>query len=520
MRMPLLRFGLVAICAGAAIAMQVATPITENPIPEPITKRGLTVEVRDVARLPDTRGLRPADQDVTPAGWARVSYVRDLPDGRRFVNDSRGFLYLLDRNNQPTVYADVGSIFPFAVYNRLESGFIAFAFHPEFARNGLFYTVHGERAPGNPAVPNFIPPGFTAKDVTYHNVITEWRATSPAANKFDGSRRELLRVAHIVQNLTHPMGSAEFNPTAKPGSPDYGLLYTTGSDLGFSNGGGPHQRNPGQTQRLDSVIGAILRIDPRSPSVSGGVKGLGDYTIPATNTFAADNDPKTLGEIYAYGFRNTHRLSWDSTDGTMFGSDIGMNHIEEINIVRNGGNYGWMKREGIWENGMIRPGGALNQLFPLPADILRGERKDEFVYPVAMYDHSEGQAITGGFAYYGRIAALRGKFVFGDVVRGRVFVADVAAMKKADDGIPQTLAPVEEVQLAIRDGSGNRTYVTFRELVEAANGATAARADLHIARTADGELLLTSRQDGTIRMLVPDAIGATRSIAPRREFDY
>ena len=93
------------------------------------------------------------------------------------------------------------------------------------------------------------------------------------------------------------------------------------------------------------------------------MKGLGDYTIPMANKFAADGDPKTLGEIYAYGFRNAHRLSWD-TDGTMFASDIGMNQIEEINIVRNGENYGWMKREGYWENGRWR-GGELNELFPL-----------------------------------------------------------------------------------------------------------------------------------------------------------
>jgi hypothetical protein len=54
-----------------------------------------------------------------------------------------------------------------------------------------------------------------------------------------------------------------------------------------------------------------------------------------------------------------------------------------------------------------------------------------------MYDHTQGQAVTGGFAYRGRIAALRRKFVFGDIVRGRVFAADVAAMKQADDGIPR-----------------------------------------------------------------------------------
>ena len=66
-----------------------------DPIAARIEKRGLMVEIRDVARLPMTRGMRPPDQDVNPAGWARVSFVRELSDGRRFANDSRGFLYLL-----------------------------------------------------------------------------------------------------------------------------------------------------------------------------------------------------------------------------------------------------------------------------------------------------------------------------------------------------------------------------------------------------------------------------------------
>jgi hypothetical protein len=500
----------VALFAAVAIHAQIT-----NPIPDPIVKRGLSVQLKDVVRLPDTRRLRPADQDVVPAGWARVSFVRDLPDGRRFANDSRGFLYLLDSNNRTSVYANVGDAFPLSVYNRLESGFIGFDFHPDFARNGLFYTVHAESVVGNPATPNFIPPGFTAADVNFHDIITEWHATNPAANTFAGTRRELLRVGHIVTTLTHPFGDVEFNPTAKPGSPDYGLLYTSGSDLGFSNGGGPHAKNPSQTQRLDTLLSAILRIDPRSPSQSKGTKGLGDYTIPAINKFAADGDPKTFGEIYAYGFRNAHRLSWDLTDGTMFASDIGMNNIEEINIVHEGNNYGWMKREGIFENGVTRPGGALDQLFALPAEILNGKAKDEFTYPVAMYSHRDGQAVSGGFAYYGRIPALRGKFVFGDVVRGRLFVAELAAMKKADDGIPQTVAPIEEVQLYVRETSGRRIDVTFRELIEATNGATAARADLHLGHSRDGELFMTSRQDGMIRMLVPDSGGPPPSAAQR-----
>ena len=483
----------------AATALQAQLPAH---MPAPVEKRGLVVEIRDLTRLADTRAMRPPEQDTNPAGWARVSYVRDLPDGRRFVNDSRGYLYLLDADGRPTVYADVASAFPFAIYNRLESGFIGFVFHPEFAANGLWYTVHGERASGNPATPDFIPPGFGVSDVTYHNVITEWHTAAPAANVFTGTRRELLRVAHVVANLTHPMGAVEFNPTAKPGSPDYGLLYTSGSDLGFSNGGGPHANNPAQTQRLDSVITAILRIDPRRPSQGKGTKGLGDYTIPPANPFAADGDPKTLGEIYAYGFRNAHRLSWDA-DGTMFAADIGMNHIEEINIVKPGANYGWMKREGYFENGITRPGGALNQLFALPADVLDGRRPDGFTYPVAIYAHSDGQAVSGGVAYHGRIAALQGKFVFGDIVRGRLFAADLAALKQADDGIPSTVAPVEEIQLVVRGAGGHRVHVSLRELVERTRGATMARADLHLGESRDGEIFVTSRQDGVVRMLVP-----------------
>jgi len=339
--------------------------------------------------------------------------------------------------------------------------------------------------------------------VTYHNIITEWHATNPGADVFAGTRRELLREAHVVANLTHPLSAVEFNPTAKPGDEDYGLLYISGSDHGFSNGGGPNQSNPAQTQRLNSIMTAILRIDPRSPSVTGGVKGLGDYTIPMANKFAADGDPHTLGEIYAYGFRNAHRVSWD-TDGTMFANDIGMHQIEEINIVRNGENYGWMRREGYWEAGRWR-GGELNELFPLPAEILDGRQKDGFTYPVAIYDHDEGRAITGGFAYHGRIDALRGKYVFGDINNGRVFAADLAALKKADDGIPQTVAPIEEVQLFERDAGGNRVNVSLQELINRKMSSKIARADLFISQTRDGELLITSRQDGTIRMLVPDA---------------
>src|SRR6187399_1254869 len=180
MRTPM-RF-VIALLLALWTAGTIAAQITSNPLPAPIVKKGIAVEIKDLVRLPDTRGFRAADQDVAPTAWARVSYVRDLPDGRRFANDSRGVLYLFDASNRPAPYANVGTAFPLAIYNRLESGFIGFDFHPEFAKNGLFYTVHGERAMGNPARLNFIPPAYTQADVTYHTAITEWHETNPAAN--------------------------------------------------------------------------------------------------------------------------------------------------------------------------------------------------------------------------------------------------------------------------------------------------------------------------------------------------
>jgi hypothetical protein len=495
---------LFVVLVFTVLAVQPVDAQVADPVPAPVEKQGLEVQIQDVVRLPGTRGLIPLEQDVAPAGWARVSFVHELPDGRRFANDQRGFLYLLDGGEEPAVYTDFSAAFPLTIYSRLQSGFIGFAFHPEFAENGLFYTAHGERAFANPRAPDFIPPGFSDADVSFHSVITEWRANDPGASTFDGTRRELLRVAHVTEVLFHPFGYVGFNPTSEPGDPDYGLMYTSGSDLGFSNAGGPNAQNPGQTQRLDSVVTAILRIDPRSPSATNGVKGLGDYTIPADNPFANDGDPDTLGEIYAYGFRNAHRLSWDLSDGTMFAADIGMSHIEEINIVHPGRNYGWMHREGHWENGIIRPDGALTQLFELPMDVLDGRTEDEFTYPVAMYDHNDGVAISGGFAYHGRIEVLRGKFIFGDLQRGRLFASDLAALKAADDGIPNTVAPIEEIQLYTRDAGGNRVLVTLRELIERTNGERPTRADMHLNRSAEGEIFVTTRQDGMIRMLLPD----------------
>jgi hypothetical protein len=164
----------------------------------------------------------------------------------------------------------------------------------------------------------------------------------------------------------------------------------------------------------------------------------------------------------------------------------------------------------------------LDDVFPLPMEILNGIKKDGYTYPVVVYDHGEGVAISAGFPYHGRISALRGKFVFGDVNRGRLFASDLAAMKAADDGIPQTVAPVEEIQLYVRDAGGTKRNVTLKDLVEKTQGASVMRVDLHLSRTRDGEIFVTSRQDGTIRMLVPDggAVQTKTSTLPTFEVDH
>ncbi|HSG66812.1 MAG TPA: hypothetical protein VLD39_17520, partial [Gammaproteobacteria bacterium] len=95
----------------------------------------------------------------------------------------------------------------------------------------------------------------------------------------------------------------------------------------------------------------------------------------------------------------------------------------------------------------------------------------------------------------------------GDIQRGRLFAADVDALKAADDGIPRTVAPVEEIQLYVNDrATGRRLDVTLWELVEQALGRSVERADLHLSESRDGEIFVTSRQDGWIRMLVRDGV--------------
>ena len=203
------------------------------------------------------------------------------------------------------------------------------------------------------------------------------------------------------------------------------------------------------------------------------------------------DDGNALDEIWAYGLRHPQHYSWDS-DGRMFILDIGQDQIEEVNIGTAGGNYGWRLREGTFATAYgvttsDRPGGVYQ----------RGTDSRTYVYPVAQYDHDEGFAIGSGFVYRGRdIAALVGKFVFTDLVRGRLFYIDTDALTA---GSPTT---IYEIPVTV-DGTG-------QSLVDAAGFTNTnsshlphnRRVDLRVSVDGRGEMYLLSKGDGWIRRLV------------------
>jgi hypothetical protein len=273
------------------------------------------------------------------------------------------------------------------------------------------------------------------------------------------------------------------------------LLYISNGDYGSALRGQPQQ-----LQRLDTVYGALLRISPR---VGNGAPYT--YGIPASNPFASDGDPATLGEIYAYGFRNAHRLTWSRTGwGGPFISELGEHNLEEVDVLAAGANYGWPVREG---NRAIDPQ-DMTAVFALPAN----DASFGFTYPVAQYDHEEGDAIAGGLLVEGDVemaSRLHGAFVFGDIVNGRVFYSYASALADADDGNPATTAFVYELTL-LRAG----VPTTLLDVVSAAVGnPSLSRTDLRFATDLAGNLYITTKQDGWVRRLLPAPVGAIPALS-------
>ena len=395
----------------------VAKPGLSDPIPPPIPAGQITVGLQTVAM-----GL------VSPVAGAFAPGISN----RLFVADQIGKIWAVKIGagaGSKTLFADLshlvvrlGDILPGSSYD--ERGLLGLAFHPDYAENGLVYTYLTEswRRPADfstqPGLRRNCDAWLPFSPRPCQNVVIEWRVRDPKDPNTTidmSSRREVMRIDKPQFN--HNAGALAFGPD--------GMLYISVGDGGFANDQAPGHVRGGNAQSLapGNVLGKILRIDPR-----GNNSANGRYGIPRDNPFVGR---RGADEIFAYGFRNPYRMSFDQNTGLLWVGDVGQNDIEEVDIVRAGGNYGWHVNEGTFSfhtgSGFNPEGGFVSANTPrMPPNLID---------PVAEYDHTaptgsveQGEAIVGGFVYRGsKVPELAGKYVFGDYSRvfgkaqGRLF---------------------------------------------------------------------------------------------------
>jgi len=444
-----------------------------DPIPTKIAKGKIVVGVVGFLQLPRTQDVN--GEGAHPA-FARLQYLLPVRDGsgRLVINDTRGILYVTDRAGaQLQVYLDLRQQavgFSDATFAN-ETGLAGFSFHPDFAKAGepgygKFYTAYS--SPSDHGYANYLDDAAG----NHESVVREWTADDSGLNVFSGTSREIFRIGQFDQN--HNIGTIKFNPYAAPGSADYGILYVS-----LGDGGGAH--DPEQNgQSLATPMSSIMRIDP----LGGG--GRKQYGIPGDNPFV--DDPEIASEIWVYGLRHTQQFSFD-TDGRVFMADIGQSQVEEINIGIAGGNYGWRVREGMFATTFAFENARPGPVYPLPED-----DPQEFVYPIAQYDHEEGDAVGSGFVYRGdAIPELQGKYVFADMVRGRIFFIDTEGLSPGKPALIQELRlQFDGVEREFHDVSNYPSRYSPRN-----------RSDLRMGIDSDGELYLLSKGDGRVRKLVP-----------------
>lgn len=339
------------------------------------------------------------NQSVLPVGvevafpkmkFDRPIVVTHAGDGsdRIFVAGQKGLVYVFPNDAQtaePTILMDIESKVSYDDQMN-EEGLLGMAFHPKFKENGEFFLY------------------YTSQQEEHLSVISRFRLSKDDKSKADPKSEEVLMT--IKQPFwNHNGGTLEFGKD--------GFLYIALGDGGKGD-------DPLQTgQDLSSVLGKILRIDV--DQVSPGLP----YGIPQDNPFV-----KTTGarrEIYAYGVRNPWRISFDRETGELWCADVGQNLWEEIDIVPKGGNCGWSKREATH---IARPNAkefAENDL---------AAKSPDFVSPVWEYPHTDawGKSITGGQVYRGsKVPALKGYYVYGDYVSGKLWALKVDKTGKATE---------------------------------------------------------------------------------------
>ncbi|MEQ9363024.1 MAG: PQQ-dependent sugar dehydrogenase [Leptospirales bacterium] len=306
-----------------------------------------------------------------------------FPPGRHdamFVAAKTGELYV----TVPGQKAKPRLVAKFSVTTESEQGLLGVAFHPDFRTNGLMYFNYTVKKDG--------------RDLSR---VCERKFTNPlapAARKGKlVSERILMEVEQPYQN--HNAGQIAFGPD--------GMLYIGWGDGGWREDPKRHGQNPA------TLLGAMLRIDPRPPAAPGEAA----YRIPPDNPFV--NTKGYRPEIFAIGLRNPWRYSFDLR-GRLIVADVGQDLLEEVAIVSAGENHGWD----------IREASACHR--PKKDCAKTGARKETLIDPVYEYGREDGRSITGGYVYTGsRIRALKNRYVFGDFVSGRIWAISLPADGRA-----------------------------------------------------------------------------------------
>jgi len=375
---------LLAACAGPGPTV---TPVpTTAPTSTPTALPGSPTAGASPAATgtPSTAGPSTSGPSPTAAPWnppplslARVVSGLQRPVWVGAAGDGSGRLFVLEQAGTIRVIRD-GRLLnrPYLdIRDRVSSGgergLLGLAFAPTFARDGRLFV--------------------DATDPDGNTFVAEFRAPDPTADIADpATERVILRIAQPFAN--HNGGGIVARPD--------GTLW-----IGTGDGGSAGDPQ-GNGQRMTTLLGKLLRIDPRAA-------GAAAYTVPPDNPFVGRTDAR--GEIWALGLRNPWRFSFDRATGDLWIGDVGQDRWEEVDRVHagdsGGRNFGWNVMEG-------------RHCFS-PAD---GCRTEGLTLPVVEYDHGQGCAITGGFVYRGTaIPALAGTYLYADSCSGRIWGLEAAA---------------------------------------------------------------------------------------------